>query len=163
MRNEDFVARDRLIADHLPLVRRLCRRFAYTAEPQEDLIQVGSLGLLKAAEKFDPDRGNNFTTFAVPVIVGEIKNYFRDHGWAVKVPRTLQRQRVMVEKATESLRQILGRGPTIPEIVEDTGLSQEEVYDTFEVGKYGNPLSLDSLSNGSDGEDGLNLLDIVGG
>ena len=155
-------ARDRLVADHLPLVRRLCLRFSRSGEPLEDLVQVGTIGLLKAIEKYDPDRGSSLIAFAVPLIVGEIKNYFRDHGWAVKVPRKLQRHRLLVEKAVASLSQILSRGPNIPEIVEATGLSEEEVYETFEVGKYGKPLSLDALHDGHAGEDGSSLLDTLG-
>ena len=95
---EEPTDRDRLVTEHLPLVRRLCRRFRHSGEPMEDLVQVGTLGLLKATEKYDPTRGCEFTAFAVPVIVGEIKNYFRDHGWAVKVPRKLQKQRLMVQR-----------------------------------------------------------------
>ena len=96
--------RDRLVRDHLPLVHRLCRKFHRSGEPVEDLVQVGSIGLLKAIEKFDPDRGFNFMTYAVPVIVGEIKNYLRDHGWAVKVPRKIQRHNLAVQRAVDRLR-----------------------------------------------------------
>ena len=90
--------RDRLLMQYLPLVRRLCRKFASLGEPLEDLVQVGAIGLLKAIQKFDPGRGNSLAAFAVPVIVGEIKNYFRDHGWAVKMPRKLQRQKLAVDR-----------------------------------------------------------------
>ena len=138
------VDRNRLVVEHLPLVRRLCRKFSHSGEPLEDLIQVGTVGLIKATEKYDPDRGSEFPAFAVPVIVGEIKNYFRDHGWAVKVPRRLQRQRLAVEKAVEPLTQRLGRSPTIPELSAATGIPEEQVYDTFEVAMYGRPLSLDA-------------------
>ena len=99
--------RDRLVAEYLPLVRKVCRRFAHLGEPFDDLIQVGTIGLLKAIQKYDPARGNNLVAFAVPVIVGEIKNYFRDHGWAVKMPRKLQRQKLAVDRAVESLTQAL--------------------------------------------------------
>lgn len=163
-RTRDVEASERLLADHLPLVRRLCRRFSHSGEPLEDLVQVGSIGLIKAIAKYDPDRGNGFVAFAVPVIVGEIKNYFRDHGWAVKVPRKLQRQKRVVEKAIESLSQSLGRAPTMPEIAEATGFSEEEVYDTFDVEGYGKPLSLDTeYCNGNGGEEVSTLLDFVGG
>ena len=96
---KDASARDRLVVKYLPLVRRLCRRFSHSGESQEDLVQVGTIGLLKAAERFDPDRGSAFQALAIPVITGEIKNYFRDHGWAVRVPRKLQRQKLAVGKA----------------------------------------------------------------
>ena len=140
----DMAARERLVEDHLPLVRRLCRRFNHSGEPLEDLVQVGTIGLLKAIEKYDPSRGDNFVAFAVPEVVGRIKNYFRDHGWAVKVPRKLQRQKMVVDRAVRSLTQELGHAPTIPEIAQATGFSEEEVSDTFEVGKRGKPLSLDA-------------------
>jgi len=131
--SRDMTARERLVEDHLPLVRRLCRRFNHSGEPLEDLIQAGSIGLLKAIEKYHPARGNSFIAFAVPEIVGEIKNYFRDHGWAVKIPRKLQEQKMVVDRTVENLTQELGRSPTIPEIAQATGFLQEEIYNTFEL------------------------------
>jgi len=147
-RSRDKIAQERLVKGHLALVRRLCNRFRHSGEPLEDLIQVGTIGLLKAIEKYDPSRGSHFVAFAVPEIVGEVKNYFRDHGWAVKIPRKLQRQKVTVDRAVEVLSQRLGRWPTIPEIAHATGLSEEEVYDTFEVEKHGKPLSLEAEYDG---------------
>ena len=141
---KDITARDLMVETYLPLVRRLCRKFIHSGEPMDDLVQVGTMGLLKAIEKFEPERGTRFPSFAIPVIVGEIKNYFRDHGWAVKIPRKVQRQKLAVERAVENFTQRLGRSPTIPEIAEDTGLSEEEVLDTFEIEHYGKPLSLDA-------------------
>ena len=159
--SRDMVAQERLVEGHLPLVRRLCKRFNHSGEPLEDLIQVGSIGLLKAIDKYNPARGDNFVAFAVPVIVGEIKNYFRDHGWAVKIPRKLQRQRGVVNRTVEALSQRLGRWPTIPEIAQATGFSEEEVYDTFEVDRRGKPLSLDD-EYGKDGTgESSNLLDYL--
>ena len=143
-RTDNGLAGDRQVADYLPLVRRICNRFKHSGEPLEDLVQVGTIGLIKANEKFDPDRGSHFVSFAVPVIVGEIKNYFRDHGWAVKVPRKLQKQRQDVERAREPLSQVLGRSPTVPEIAETTGLTPQTIYDTIEVERYARPLSLDA-------------------
>ena len=159
---EDLTARDHLVTAYLPLVRRLCRKFIHSGEPLEDLVQVGTIGLLKAIEKFDSERGTRFAVFAIPVIVGEIKNYFRDHGWAVKVPRKIQSQKLAVERAIESLIQRLERSPNIPEIAQATGFSEEEVLDTFEVGKYGKPLSLDAEYewNGQGGTS--SLLDYLG-
>ena len=136
----DLAARDRLVSDHLPLVGRLCRRFAHLGEPLEDLVQVGTIGLLTAINKFDRRRGNSFVAFAVPVIVGEIKNYFRDHGWAVKVPRKLQQRKLAVDRTVVGLTQKLGRVPTVPEIGRAAGFSTEEVYQTLEVERYGRPL-----------------------
>ena len=160
--HRDVAARERMVAEHLPLVYRLCRRFVHSGELLEDLFQVGSIGLLKAIEKFDPDRGFQFKTYAVPVIVGEIKNYLRDHGWAVKIPRKVQRHKLAVLRAVESLSQSLGRAPTVQEIAEATGLTQEEVYDTFEVGNYSSPLSLDARHDGNGSKDVYTLLDYLG-
>ncbi len=159
--SSDIATRDRLVEDHLPLVRRLYKRFNHSGKPMEDLIQVGSIGLLKAIEKYNPARGDSFVAFAVPVIVGEIKNYFRDHGWAVKIPRKLQRQKMVIDRRVESLTQELSRGPTIPEIAQATGFSQEEVYDTFEVEKRGKPLSLDAGYDGDGSGESSSLMDYL--
>ena len=149
----DVVDRDRLVEQHLALVHRLCRRFRGLGEPLEDLAQVGTIGLIKAINKFDPTRGISLTTYAVPVILGEVKNYLRDHGWAVKVPRKLQSQKLAVQRAVEVLGQTLSRTPTVQEITHATGFSQEEVFDTLEVVNYTRPLSLDAEYQG-DGERG---------
>ena len=158
----DAETRERLTAQHLPLVRRLCERYRYSGVAVEDLVQVGSIGLLKAINKFDSDRGTKFLAFAVPVIVGKIKNYFRDHGWAVKIPRKLQQQRLLVERAVDRLNQAQGRSPTVPEIAMATSLSEEEVYDTFEVGNLGRLLSLEAEyeQNGAGGAS--SFLDYLG-
>jgi len=155
-------ARDRMVEEYLPLVRRLCRRFSESGEPPEDLFQVGCIGLIRAIEKYDSTRGTKFITYAVPVIVGEIKNYFRDHGWAVKVPRKLQSQKLAVQRAVDSLHEALARPPTVQEIMEATGFTQEEVFDTFEVGKFGRPLSLDAENNGDDSEGAGTLQNYLG-
>ena len=158
----DLEAWDSLVSDHLPLVGRLCRRFAHLGEPLEDLVQVGTIGLLKAINKFDPLRGNNFAAFAVPVIVGEIKNYFRDHGWAVKVPRKLQQRKMAVDRTVVGLTQELGRVPTVAEIGRAAGFSTEEVYQTFEVERFGRPLSLDAEYDREDSQDPVSILDYLG-
>ena len=144
------------------MVRRLCQRYRYSGVSIEDLVQVGSIGLLKAIDKFDPDYGAPFLAYAVPVIMGEIKNYFRDHGWAVKIPRKLQRHKMVVEKAVEDLSQFRRRSPTVPEIAEETGLSEEAVYDTFEVSKYGRLLSLEAEYEHNGAGDGPTVLDYLG-
>jgi len=141
---EDRTIRQKLLLEHLPLVRSLCRRFAYSREPLEDLIQTGTIGLLNAIDKYDPGRGVPFIGFAVPVIVGEIKNFLRDHGSAIKLPRKLQRHKRQVAKAIELLTKSLGREPTIKEIGEAAGISEEELYDTFESEAYCKPLSLEA-------------------
>ena len=160
--SQDPGATERLVVDHLPLVKRLCWRFRGSGEPQEDLLQVGAIGLLKAIKKFDPELGDSFVSFAVPVIVGEIKNYFRDHGWAVKMPRKLQRQKLAVDRAVVDLSQRLGHTPTVPEIAEDTGFSIEEVSETFEVERFGKPLSLDIQYESDNSEDVSSILDYLG-
>lgn len=154
--------RDYMIEKYLPLVRRLVWKFNHSGEPLEDLVQVGAVGLLKAIDKFDPTRGVRFESYAIPVIVGEVKNYFRDHGWAVKVPRKLQAQWLSVRKAVESLEQSLGRPPNIHEIVEATGFNQEEVMDALELVSQANPLSLDIEHQGDEGEEGYTLVDSLG-
>ena len=159
---EQVYDRDRLIADHLGLVRRLCYRFRHSGEPMEDLIQVGSIGLLRAADNFDPQRGNSFMAYAVPAIVGEVKNYFRDHGWAVRIPRKLQRQKLEVDRTVATLNQSLGRSPTVQEITAATGLNEGEVYQTFEVESYGKPLSLNAEYNSEGSDDPSTFLDYLG-
>ena len=154
--------RERLVARYIPLVHRLCRRFRDCGEAQEDLVQVGCIGLLKASKKFDPDRGVSFITYAVPVIVGEIKNHLRDHGWAVKVPRKIQKHKLAVQRAVETLGHILGRSPTFSEIAETTEISEAEIFDTFEVGNYGRPLSLDAEYNGNGTKDISTVMDYIG-
>ena len=157
-----MASRDYMVEKYLPLVRRLAWKFNRSGEPLEDLVQVGAVGLIKAIQKYDPTKGSNFPAYAIPVIVGEIKNYFRDHGWAVKVPRKLQAQWLSVRKAVESLEQNLGRSPGIQEIVEATGFSREEVMDTFELTSLGNPLSLDNEYQGDNGEESYTLADSLG-
>ena len=151
-----------MVEKYLPLGRRLAWKVNTSGESLEDLVQLGAVGLIKAIEKYDPTKGSKFESYAIPVIVGEIKNYFRDHGWAVKVPRKLQAQWLSVRKAVESLEQALGRSPRIQEIVEATGFSREEVMDTFELASLGNPLSLDNEYQGDNGEESYTLMDSLG-
>ena len=154
--------RDRLGTSHLGLVRRLCGKFRNSGEPMEDLVQVGSVGLLKAAAKYDPERGSSFAAYAIPVIVGEIKNYFRDHGWAVRIPRKLQRQKIAVGRAVDILSQSLCRSPTVKEIAETTGFTEDEIYQSFEVELYGKPVSLDTEYDSGESDDTSTVLDYLG-
>ena len=108
--------RDELVVAHLNLVRYLAVKFANRGESLDDLIQVGTVGLIKAIDRFDLDRGVEFTTYATPTIVGEIKRYFRDKGWAVKVPRRLQELNLVVNRAIEKLTVKLGHSPTVAEL-----------------------------------------------
>jgi RNA polymerase sigma-B factor len=148
--------------DYQPLVHRLCRRYSGSGEPLDDLLQVGTIGLIKAIAKFDAARGNSFITYAVPVIVGEIKNYLRDNGWAIKMPRKLQSHRLAVRRAVGSLGHRLGRAPTVSELAEETDLSHQQVMDTFGVENYGRPLSLQTEYTNGDGSTDTSLIDRVG-
>ncbi len=132
---------------YLPLVRRVCERFANCGEPLEELINVGLIGLTKVIDQYDPSRSGNFTAFAVRAIVGEIQKYFRDQGWAAKVPKILEGQKLAVERELGTLVPMLGRAPTIPEIAEATGLSQEEVLQTLESDACFRTLSVEAISS----------------
>jgi RNA polymerase sigma-B factor len=143
--------RDELIAAHLPLAEHLARRFNHRGEPLDDLIQVASVGLLKAVERFDPGRGLEFSTFAIPTIVGELKRHFRDKGWAVRVPRQVQELYLMVASLTREL----GRFPTIPEIARRASVSEDDVLEAMEAGRAYRSLSLDSRLSGSSDDEGL--------
>src|SRR5437899_10512978 len=112
----DPALRDELVAAHLGLAEYLARRFANRGEPLDDLVQVASVGLLKAVDRFDPDRGLEFSTYATPTIVGELKRHFRDKGWAVRVPRRVQELHLRLAKVVNTLGQALGRSPTLTEI-----------------------------------------------
>ena len=112
----DVEARERLIEQYLPLVRSLARRYSYRGEQLEDLVQVGCIGLIKAIDRFDVDRGVELTTYATPNIIGEIKRHFRDKGWSIRVPRGLQELNVKLSKLIEELTVQLERSPTIPEL-----------------------------------------------
>ena len=118
-------ARDELVTMHLPLVHFLARRFRDRGEPLEDLVQVGTIGLIKAVDRFDPERGVEFSTYATPTIVGEIKRHFRDKGWAIRVPRRLQELRISIAQATAELSQSSGHSPTIGELATHLGISEE--------------------------------------
>ena len=125
--------REQLLLEYLPLVNRLAAKFLCSGKLQADLVEFGISGLVEATEKFDGAWGRSFTTFAIPVIIGQFKNYFRGHGWAVKVPGELQNRKRMVEETVDGLTQTLGRVPGVRDIVEHTGLSHEEVFEAFEA------------------------------
>ncbi len=154
--------RDELIVAHLNLVRFLASKFANRGEPLDDLIQVGTIGLLKAIDRFETDRGVEFTTYATPTIVGEIKRYFRDKGWAVKVPRRLQELNLAVNRAVEKLSISIGRSPTVAELAKHLDAGEEEILEAQELGGAYNLLSLDNeLGSDSDGKS-QTLADVVG-
>jgi RNA polymerase sigma-B factor len=141
--------RDELVAAHIGLAEYLARRFANRGEPLDDLVQVASLGLIKAVDRFEPDRGLEFSTYATPTIVGELKRHFRDKGWAVRVPRRVQELHLRLGKVVSSLAQDLGRSPTIAEIAERSQVSEEEVLEAIEAGNAYRFASIDAPS-GSD-------------
>ena len=153
--------RDALVHLHLPLVEHCARRFRNRGEPYDDLLQVGTIGLLKSIDRFDPDRGVEFSTYATPTIIGEIKRYFRDKGWAIRVPRRLQEMRMMISAATSELSQSLGRSPTPREIAERIGVTVEDVMEGLESSNAYSTLSLDAGGDGSD-EGGPSMLDAIG-
>jgi RNA polymerase sigma-B factor len=126
-------ARTALVERHLPLARSLASRYSYTPQPLEDLVQVASLGLVKAVDAFDPGRGVAFASFAVPTIVGELKRHMRDTAWAVHVPRALKERVVIVERAERALSARSGVPPTVAELAAEAGLSGEEVLEALTV------------------------------
>src|SRR6059058_1911038 len=129
----DQRAREELVNRFLPLARNLARRYAGAREPFDDLLQVASLGLVKAIDRFDAERGTAFSSFAVPTILGELKRYFRDLGWSVHVPRGAQEMALKVEEAQQRMTSKTGRPPTVPELAEYLELSMEEVLDALET------------------------------
>jgi RNA polymerase sigma-B factor len=138
--------REELVVMHLNVVRYLAAKFANRGEPVEDLVQVGSVGLLKAIDRFDPDRGVEFITYAMPTILGEIKRYFRDKGWAVRVPRRLQELSLAVTRTADSMSIELGRSATVDEIATKLGATGEEIIEAQELGSAYCTLSLDAPS-----------------
>ena len=135
--------RNRLVRMHLPLVEHLARRFRNRGEPLDDLTQVATIGLIKSVDRFDPERGVEFSTYATPTVVGEIKRHFRDKGWAVRVPRRLQELRLSLTTATAELSQRHGRSPTVHELAEKLAISEEEVLEGLESANAYSTLSLD--------------------
>jgi len=152
-------ARSELVELHLPLVEHCARRFLNRGEPLEDLVQVGTIGLIKAVDRFDTDRGVEFSTYATPTILGEIKRHFRDKGWAVRVPRRLQELRMSIGSATSEMSQQLGRSPTPQEVAERLGVGVEDVLEGIESANAYATLSLDA-GNGDDGVGAM--IDVMG-
>ena len=143
--------RERLVSQHIGLVEFLARRFRNRGEPIEDLIQVGTIGLLKAIDRFDLDREVEFSTYATPTIVGELKRHFRDKGWAVRVPRRLQELHLELTKTVGNLAHDLGRSPTVEEIAKAAGITDEQVLEGLEIAQAYNFTSLDAPIDSEDG------------
>ncbi|HEX8001176.1 MAG TPA: RNA polymerase sigma factor SigF [Mycobacteriales bacterium] len=155
--------RDELVRMHLPLVEYLARRFRNRGEPLEDLVQVATIGLIKSVDRFDLERGVEFSTYATPTIVGEIKRHFRDKGWAIRVPRRLQELKLTLTKATSDLSQTLGRSPTVSELATHLGLQEEEILEGLESANAYSAVSLDATDSGDDDSpavsDSLGMID----
>ena len=156
----DRAARDALVERFLPLARQLARRYQRGSEPLDDLIQVASLGLLKAIDRFDPDRPSAFSSFAVPTILGELKRHFRDRGWSVRVPRDLQEMAVRVERVAEELSRELGRTPTPGEMADHIGTTAEQVMEAREAAGAYRAVSLDRPRD--DDEEGEGIAEAMG-
>jgi RNA polymerase sigma-B factor len=158
----DLEARERLIEQYLPLVRSLARRYSYRGEQHEDLVQVGCIGLIKAIDRFDIERGVELTTYATPNIIGEIKRHFRDKGWSVRVPRGLQELNVRLSHLLEQLTVQLERSPTIAELAKAADVEEEEVLEALESGQAYATLSLSAPSGGGDESSDLDPLESLG-
>ena len=159
-REGDEEAREQLIVNHLNLVRFLAAKFNNRGEPLEDLVQVGTIGLIKAIDRFEPERGLEFTTYATPTILGEIKRHFRDKGWSVRVPRRLQELSAKVNQATDTLTQQLQHTPTVDEIADFLGASVDEVREAMESGEAYSSVPLEV--GGSDEDDMPSVIDRYG-
>ena len=142
--------RDELVEIHLPLVEYLARRFRNRGEPLDDLVQVATIGLIKSVDRFDLERAVEFSTYATPTIVGEIKRHFRDKGWAIRVPRRLQELKLSLTKATSELSQKNGRAPTVAELAKHLELTEEEILEGLESANAYSAVSLDAPDGGDD-------------
>ena len=157
----DLAAREQLIEQYMSLVRSLARRYSYRGEQLDDLVQIGAIGLIKAIDRFDIDRGVELTTYATPNIIGEIKRHFRDKGWSVRVPRGLQELNVQLSKLIEEQTVELGRSPTIAELAKAAGAEEELVVEALESGRAYSSVSL-STGGGQDDEGELDPLESLG-
>jgi RNA polymerase sigma-B factor len=157
----DLAAREQLIEQYMSLVRSLARRYAYRGEQLEDLVQIGAIGLIKAIDRFDVNRGVELTTYATPNIIGEIKRHFRDRGWSVRVPRGLQELNIQLSRLMEELTVQLSRSPTIAELAKAAEVNDEEVLEALESGRAYTSLSL-SVGASSDEEGELDPLESLG-
>jgi RNA polymerase sigma-B factor len=159
-RSRERPERDALVERYLPLARSLAARYRHTSEPFDDLLQVASIGLLKAIERYDPARGTAFSSFAVPTILGELRRHLRDHTWSIHVPRDLQELGQRLAPATEELALELGRPPTVIEIAQRLGVTEEQVLDAREAVAAHSPASLDEPVKADDAA--ATLADLLG-
>jgi RNA polymerase sigma-B factor len=158
----DPVLRDALVQRYLPLARQLARRYQRPEEPLDDLMQVASLGLVKAIDRFDASREVAFSSYAVPTILGEIKRHFRDRTWSVRVPRDLQEMALKVERAVNELTRDLHRQPSVPELARHLDVSEEVALEALEAAGAYHATSLDT-PRGPEAEPGDTLADTIGG
>ena len=156
----DLEARAQLVEELLPLVRSLALRYGGRGEPLDDLVQVGALGLIKAIDRFDLDRGVELTTYAVPTIVGEIRRHFRDKGWAMHVPRRVKELHVRLSRTVDVLSASLGRSPTIAELAAATDATEEDVIEALESASAYATRSLSGMTTGED--ESADLLEVLG-
>ena len=161
-KSHDPRVREQLVVSHLNLARYLAVRFANRGELLDDLIQVATLGLIKSIDRFDADRGVEFTTYATPTIIGEIKRHFRDKGWAIRVPRRLQELNIAVNRELETASVELGHAPTVRELAQRLQATDEEIIEAQELGQMYNVLSLDSELAGSSDSGSTTLQDYLG-
>jgi RNA polymerase sigma-B factor len=162
-RDGDPAAREELVCRFLPMARRLAWRYRRGGEPADDLVQVASLALVKAIERFDPARGVPFSGYAVPTIVGELKRHLRDTRWSAYVPQRMRERVLEVDHAAESLRCALGRAPTVEEVAHEARMEAVEVADALEAATAYEAVSLDSLAYGSQADEGgATFLDSLG-
>jgi RNA polymerase sigma-B factor len=163
--SRDPAIRQQLVDAHTNLVHFLARKFQNRGEPLEDIVQVAFLGLLMAIERFDPERGLEFSTFATPTIVGEIKRYFRDKSWTIRIPRRLQELNARSRLASERLSAKLGRPPSVAELAEELEVSPEEILEAYEAAPAQHTVPLDAPSDSSRGveSEGLTLAERLGG
>jgi RNA polymerase sigma-B factor len=158
----DDRARDELCERFLPLARKLARRYASGDEPLDDLVQVASVGLLKAIDRFDPVRGLAFSSFAVPTILGELRRHFRDRTWSLRMPRDLQDLSLRLDRESERLAGELGRAPSVPELVEAVGATEEAVLEALQAGASRRTASLDAGRADEDADEGSALAHALG-
>ena len=154
------VLRDQLVTGYLPVAQHIARRFAHRGEPLDDLIQVATVGLINAVDRFEPDRGSDFFSFAVPTISGEVRRHFRDQGWSMRVPRRLKDLHVSINAAIGELSQSLGRAPRPSELAEKLGLPTNEVLEGLAAGQAYRGSSLDEILSGD--QSGTTLGDLLG-
>ena len=154
----DEDAREQLVMSHLNLVRFLASKFKNRGEPLDDLVQVGTIGLIKAIDRFDPERGLEFTTFATPTIMGEIKRHFRDKGWSVRVPRRLQELSAKVNQVTDELTKDLQRSPSVEEIAAALDTTVDEVLEAMESSSAYSSVPLEGTGPGAD-DDAPSVID----